>query len=223
MRQRKSKKILIYFFLLLLLGSINNIRINKIEFLNISNIKIIGLGKENNKSLSSKIETLNLGSIFFIKKKKIQEIIESNSLVEKYDIFKTYPSSLYINIQKTQFLARIKNDGQIFLIGSNGKFSHNTFYDEPLPFIFGNPRIKDFLKFKMIIDKSKINYNDIKNLYYFPSNRWDMELKNDVLIKLPEKKFNKSLELISKFLNNKEYKDIKLVDMRINNQIIVNE
>ncbi len=223
MRQRKSKKILIYFLLLLLLGTINNIGINKIQFVKISNIQILGLGEENNKILSKKIKSLNLKNILFIKKKKIQEIIESNSLVEKYDIFKTYPSSLYINIQKTKFLARIKNDGQIFLVGSNGKFSHTSFYDEHLPFIFGNPKIKDFLEFKKIIDKSKISYNEIKNLYYFPSNRWDVELKNNILIKLPEKRLDKSLELISKFLNNKEYKDIKLVDLRINNQMIINE
>ena len=43
MHQRKSKKILIYFFLLFLVGSINNIDINDLKFQSITDINIIGL------------------------------------------------------------------------------------------------------------------------------------------------------------------------------------
>ena len=41
MQQRKSKKILIYFFLLLVVGSINNINLNGLKFQNINNINIM--------------------------------------------------------------------------------------------------------------------------------------------------------------------------------------
>ena len=47
MQQRKSKKILIYFFLLLVVGSINNINLNGLKFQNISNINIAGLDIKN--------------------------------------------------------------------------------------------------------------------------------------------------------------------------------
>ena len=43
MQQRKSKKILIYFFLLSVVGSINNINLNRLKFQNINNINITGL------------------------------------------------------------------------------------------------------------------------------------------------------------------------------------
>jgi cell division protein FtsQ len=43
MQKRKSKKILIYFFLLLLVGSINNINLNNLELQNINDIHIVGL------------------------------------------------------------------------------------------------------------------------------------------------------------------------------------
>ena len=46
MQQRKSKKILIYFFLLLFVGSINNINLNSLELQNINDIKIVGLDAE---------------------------------------------------------------------------------------------------------------------------------------------------------------------------------
>jgi cell division protein FtsQ len=46
MHQRKSKKILIYFFLLFLVGSINNININNLKFQSVKNINVTGLENE---------------------------------------------------------------------------------------------------------------------------------------------------------------------------------
>ncbi len=223
MRQQKSKKILIYFFLLLLVCSINNIKVNKVELSNISNIKILGLGDENNDFLQKKLYNLNLGNIFFINKKKILNVIESNNLVENYDIFKIYPSTLQIDIKKTKFLARTNYNGENFIIGSNGKLIKNHYIEKTLPFIFGNPNTKEFLIFKQFIDNSKFKFQDIKNLYYYPSGRWDLELFNELIIKLPKKNIQKSLDLLFQLLNDKNFKDIKLIDLRIKNQIIIND
>ena len=223
MHQQKSKRILIYFFLLFLFRSINNIQLNQLKFENIENIKVVGLGNENNKILLKNIKNLNLGNIFFINSNKIDNIITSNSLVEKYEVFKKYPSSLIINIDKTKFLANINDNGKVFLIGSNGKLSNKNYSNSKLPFIFGNPSIKDFLEFKKILDTSSFAYKKIKNLYYFSSKRWDLELKNNVIVKLPQNNVKDSLKLVSEFLVIKDIDDIKIVDVRIKNQIILNE
>ncbi len=123
MHQRKGKKVLIYFFLLLLVGSINNVSLNNIKFKPIDTINVSGLGDINDAILLKEIKNLNLENIFIINKKKIINQIEFNSFVENYYIFKKYPSSLDIDILKTKFLARINNNGKIFIIGSNGKLS----------------------------------------------------------------------------------------------------
>ena len=70
MHQRKSKKILIYFFLFLLVGSINNINLNRITFEKIENIYIEGLDDSNSTLLVNEIKKLNLKNIFFLNKKK---------------------------------------------------------------------------------------------------------------------------------------------------------
>ena len=151
MHQRKGKKILIYFFLLLLVGSINNIGLSNLKFKEIDNINVVGLNDYENVILLQKIKDLNLGNIFLINKKEIINLINQNTLVEKYNVSKKYPSSLDINIQKTKFLARINNNGKVFLVGSNGKLSKNDFSNNELPFIFGKPDINEFLNFKKII------------------------------------------------------------------------
>ena len=223
MHQRKGKKILIFFFLLLLVGSINNISLNNLKFREINNINVSGLGDNSNAIILEKIKKLNLENIFSLNRKKIANQIDTNSLVESYVVFKTYPSSLNIKINKTKFLARVNISGKIFLVGSNGKLSENKFSNNKLPFIFGNPDIYDFLNFKDIIDKSIISYEDVENLYYFSSKRWDLELKNNVIIKLPKNYSKESLDLALEFLHSNEFRDIKIIDARIKNQIILDD
>ena len=92
-----------------------------------------------------------------------------------------------------------------------------------MPFIFGKPEIDQFLKFKTIIDNSKVEYRDIDNLFFFASNRWDIQLKNDLLIKLPINNVQKAFNLVSDFLEENNNKSIKIVDARIQNQIILND
>jgi cell division protein FtsQ len=218
MQQRKSKKILIYFFLLLVVSTINNINLNGLKFQNINNINITGLDIKNKLILLKEIENFNLKNIFLINKIDLRDEIESNTLVENYSIFKRYPSSLDINIEKTKFLAKINKNGQVFYIGSNGKFIKNNFLNYELPFIFGNPEVFEFFKIKKIIDKSNISYTEIKNLYFFQSKRWDLELKDNTIIKLPNDNINLALNLAIEFLN-----DYKFIDVRIKNQIILND
>ena len=218
MQQRKSKKILIYFFLLFVVGSINNININSLKLQNINNINIIGLDIKEQSNLIKEIKNFNLNNIFLINKSDLVNEIESNSLVENFIIFRRYPSSLDINIEKTKFLAKINKNGQIFYLGSNGKFIKNDFLNNQLPFIFGNPDVFEFFKIKEIIDKSKISYTEIKNLYFFPSKRWDLELVDNTIIKLPNDNVYLALNLAIEFLS-----DHKFIDARIKNQIILND
>jgi len=223
MHQRKSKKILIYFFLLFLVGSINNININNLKFQSVKNINVTGLENEDNSIISKKIKNLKLDNIYLINKKDLNTLIESNNLVEKYFIFKKYPSSLNINIDKTSFLARISKNGKIYDLGSNGKLIENKYSNNQLPFVFGNPEIIEFFNIKKIIDESQISFEEIESLYFFLSKRWDLELRNNIIIRLPNDNIKESLKLASEFLHNNEFKDIKIIDARIKNQIILND
>ena len=223
MHQQKSKKIFIYFFLLFLVGSINNININNLKFLSVKDINVTGLENEDNSIISKKIKNLKLDNIYLINKKELNTLIETNNLVEKYFIFKKYPSSLNINIDKTSFLARISKNGKIYDLGSNGKLIENKYSNNQLPFVFGNPEIIEFFNIKKIIDESQISFEEIESLYFFLSKRWDLKLRNNIIIKLPNDNIKESLKLASEFLHNNEFKDIKIIDARIKNQIILND
>ena len=203
------------------MGSINNNSLNNLKLEKLKNINIIGLEKNDQKTLLYNLNNLNLKNIFFINKKKLQNIIESNSLVEEYNIIKKYPHSIDINIKKTNFIARINKNGKFFLVGNNGKLSIYNNLNIQLPYIFGSPEINEVVELKKIIDQSNIVYSQIESLFYFKSNRWDLKLNNNIVIKLPEKINKETLDKISFFLKNIKLDRQKIVDARIKNQIII--
>ncbi len=223
MHQRKSKKLLIYFFLLIIISSTNNIQLNNLEFQKVQKIEVSGLSEIENKLIIDQIKSLNLNNIFFINKTEINNLINSNPLIEKYQIFKTYPSAIKILIKKTKFLAKINYKNEIFIIASNGKLIRNNFQASDLPYIFGKPEIQEFLKFKQILDQSKFSFDEIDSLYFFPSKRWDIQLKNNILLKLSNNSNIASLNYVYEFLENNTTGKFTTVDIRIDNQIILNE
>ena len=223
MHQRKSKKIIIYLFLLMIFSTIGNETLNNLKLNSIKNIKISGLDDKDNYHLLKKIKNLDLGNIYFLNEESIRKLINSNSLIETYAEFKKYPSSIDIKIKKTTFFAKINNNGKTFLIGSNGKLTFDELNYTELPFIFGNPNIQEFINFKKNLDKSNFSYTEIKNLYFFPSKRWDLKFKNNTILRLP---FNVTPEILNNlydFIENYSGESLTIIDARIDNQVILHE
>lgn len=222
MLQRKSKKILIYLFLLIIITTFNNKNFNNINFGKIDNIFIKGLEERENFQLIENLNFLKNKNILFLNRVRIKNVIEKNTLVEKYSVFRLYPSSLNIVINKTNFLAVIKKNGNSFLLGSNGKMTITYETNHNLPFIFGDFNIENFFELKKAMYETKFDFDEVKNLYFFKSGRWDIETKNGLLIKLPKKELNKTLKYLINFLKTENLNEIKEVDLRQNKQIIIN-
>ena len=222
MQYQKSKKVFTYILLFLVIGTINNKHLNNINFLRIHKITITGMDEENNFELRNKLDFLKISNLFFLDKVKINNIINSNDLVEKYTIFKKYPSSLQVKIYETNFLAYVKKNDDNFFLGSNGKLIKTKDMSKNIPNIFGNFDNKNFFSLKKIIEEIDFKYNDIKNIFFFKSGRLNIETHSGLLIKLPKDKIKKSLELVIKILNNDDFKEVNEIDLRQSNQVIIN-
>ena len=125
---KKGKKI-IFYFLLILVGSINNIKFDTSEFIKIKNISVSGLDKKNNQNISNSLVNLYLQNIFVINPNDIIKRIESNKLIEKYKITKIYPSTIDIKLKKTNFLAKLKNKEKVFIVATNGKLLNSNLFN----------------------------------------------------------------------------------------------
>ena len=220
---KKNKKIFIYFIFLLLLGSLNNKYLNKINFPKLNEIQINGINEKNQTFLLEELDKFKINNIFEIDQAGIVSIIDKVDIIENYKIFKKYPSTLQIDVEETNFLVLKNIDGKNYALGSNGKYIYFEDKQNELPYIFGNFKNEDFFRLKKIIDQSTFDYNEIKNLFFFLSGRFDIETKNGVLILLPRDGVKESLELSVELLRNDLSSKISIIDNRQSNLVIINE
>ena len=217
----KKNKIIIYVLLLFILSTTTGkfLENQKSYSSTINQINIEGLSNIDNSKIFNELNDLFYKNIFLVSKREIQKVISKYNIIEEYSIKKIYTSTININIKPTNFVARLSNNNQ--LVGANGKLIENKENSEILPNIFGEFNSENFLNFKKNIVVSKFNFNELKTLYFFPSNRWDILTYDDILIKLPQDDISKSLNLAYKIINSNDFKNKKLIDLRVNNHLIM--
>ena len=218
-----SRKIIIYLLLFCFLVSINNISLINTSFPKINKIEIIGLNLDEKQKVEDIINEANFKNIFYLDKQYLKKKINLINIIDQFEIFKNYPSTLRIFIKKTKILAQTKRNGFDYLIGSNGKLIQTDQSAINLPFVFGDLDLYEFLNFKKEIDKSNFDFKNITKLYYFKSKRWDIETSKGYLIKLSKNDVEKDLNLFVRLSDENKFKNELIIDFRQKDQIILNE
>tara|TARA_B100001057_G_scaffold489394_1_gene575558 strand:+ start:1413 stop:2084 length:672 start_codon:yes stop_codon:yes gene_type:complete len=222
MHQRISKKIILYLFIFFIFGTFNNKNFQSSNFFGNNNLNIIDISRTKNDNIYLDLSKLKNQNLFFLNKDKVLAIINNYKIVEDFIVFKNYPNNFSYKIEKTKFLAVVKKDGSDFYIGANGNLIEANHDEITLPYIFGNIEISEFLKLKNIIDSSNLDYSKIDKFYYFKSKRWDIKIKNGLLLRLPNKEIEKSFEMLNKILSDDQFDDVKEIDLRQINQVVIN-
>ena len=226
MHRHKDKKNNILFIILTLffLTSINSqIFIEKKKsFYSLQNIEVIGLDKQTNLEIEKNLNFLKNTNIFFIDREILKDQITKYDFIENYNIFKLYPSKIVLKLEQADFFARTIKNNETLIIGSNSKFISIKEFSkyENLPMIFGKFTADKFINFKTIINKSDLNYNNIKEIFFYPSGRIDIKNKDNIIIKFPIENLEVSLNLANKIINNNNFNN-NVIDLRIPNQLIL--
>ena len=185
---------------------------------------MIGLSDENNLKVYESLKFLLTENILFINKKDFQNILTKNNLIDSFYVKKIYPNLIKVKIKKTDLLAITNKKNKKFYIGSNGRLIPiNQIKDtnNKLPFVYSKSNYIDFVKLKEIIDKSEFKFEEIESFYYFPSKRWDIKTKDGFLIKLPKKNIVNSLKFAELIKTSNKFKNKKIIDLRVSNNIIL--
>ena len=219
----KKNKIIIYLVFLLILSSTSGKLLEKKKRLSlkIDNIKVFGLSIDKNLEIQNDLSSIFYQNIFFLGKTEINRIIKKNNIIDEYNIKKFYPSTLNIEIKPAKFVAKITNNNNNLIVGSNGKLISGELGDKNLPYIFGEFNSKNFLEFKQNVEKSKFNFNEFRSVYFFRSSRWDILTIDGILIKLPQNDISESLNRAYKILASTQFKDKNIIDLRIKSHLIV--
>ena len=224
-KDKKNKSIYIYILLFILVASVNNKNIyNEKLFPNKLIFKIIGLSYIDSQKLIRDLVDTNSDNIFKINEKKIIEKISENNLVLNFLVKKKYPDKIEIIINKATYVGKIYRNDKLSLIGSNGKLvSDNSNILKDLPYFYGDFKTKEFLKLLSAINKIQLDTKIISSFYFFPSGRWDIKFKDGLLLKLPNKDLMNSLSKLLILKNDQNFKNSKMIDLRIKNIVITND
>lgn len=219
MHLKKGNKlnIILYTLLVLILSSINNYDYKNIFI--IKNIRVDGFSDEKNRIVKNNIRTLLSENIIFLNKKNFENLINRNDTKE-LTVKKIYPNKILINFIPAKPISIIENNNNKIILGDNGKILNTEVKKNYLPIVSGSENISHIFETISLLISSKFDYKNIKNIIFFKSGRFDIKLKNEVLIRFP---INYSEEIInygSDLLNNKKFANSKIIDLRINNRII---
>ena len=72
-----------------------------------------------------------------------------------------------------------------------------------------------------ILKSYQIDLDKVKKYYYYKNKRWDLSFSDGLKLMLPSNNIEESLNIFKKLLDTNNLENIKIIDLRINNQIIL--
>ena len=145
--------------------------------------------------------------------------------MDKSEVKKQYPDTIIIKIFETKPIAILyKGKFKYFVDSSSNLISFNDFKNSNfLPSIFGENAESVFLNFFNQLIKNKFIVSEIKNYYYFQVGRWDIQLKDDKIIKFPDVNIAKAIKKSLELLDREDFNKYNIIDLRVDGKIIVEQ
>ena len=190
------------------------------DFFKIDNIIINGSLKSNKSEIESHV-LKHSNNLIDTESKELMELIKSVEWVKRANIKKKFPSTLIINIVENDPFAIYFEEGDYFLIDIDGSIIANINfqnYNQNLLFVTGENATKSF---ESIIKEITISFPDllknIEEVEFIENRRWNIKLKNELLIKLPDDDIQNSLANLKKLFNNQKIMESNVIeiDLRI--------
>ena len=216
-----KKRLVIALFLLILFTTFNSQQKFIISHFDLKTIEIENnfLLKDNDiKNLLISFYNKNL---VLLNNNEVKNALMQNSLIESFKIKKKYPNTLKVKIFEKKPIAILFDKKNKFYLSEKIdliEFKNLPNYQK-LPYVLGNK--DDFKVFYNNLIKINFPLNVVKKYTLYETNRWDIETKNNQIIKLPSKNYLKSLKNFLILKSKNDFEKYKLFDYRINKQLIL--
>ena len=194
--------------------TINKFKIQEIE---IENNIILG-----DQELINFFSFLLNRNIIFLNSNEIKKKIEKKSFIKKLEIKKIFPDKIVLKIfEKKPIAILIDKQKKNFYLGENIELIEyrDILEYEDLPIVYG-----DHINFKKFLNNLiKINFpiDQIKRYRFLEINRWDIEMSDKKILKLPAENYTKDLINYMSIKDKANFEKYKIFDYRLNNQLIL--
>ena len=192
----------------------------------LSVVNINGLNNINEDEILNLIKPYKGSSIFLIPIKKIAKKISQNNWVKSINIQSNYKDTIEINIDESKPIGIYTTGIQNILFSDDLKILENIANNEKrfsaLIKFEGKNSIHESIK---LIDSFPDDFKQyVDKAFLINQRRWDLELKNSILLKLPENNIKEALENYKKIyinFSNEELIEIESIDLRMKKKIIL--
>ncbi len=192
----------------------------------LSVVNINGLNNINEDEILNLIKPYKGSSIFLIPIKKIANKISQNNWVKSINIKSNYKDTIEINIDESKPIGIYTTGIQNILFSDDLKILENIANNEKrfsaLIKFEGKNSLHESIKLIDSFPDDFIQYVD--KAFLINQRRWDLELKNSILLKLPENNIKEALENYKKIyinFSNEELIEIESIDLRMKQKIIL--
>ena len=216
-----KKRLVIALFLLILFTTFNSQQKFIISYFDLKTIEI-----ENNLLLKDNdIKNLLISfynkNLVLLNNNEVKKALMQNSLIESFKIKKKYPNTLKVKIFEKKPIAILFDKKNKFYLSE--KIDLIEFRNLPnyqtLPYVLGNK--DDFKIFYNNLKKINFPLNVVKKYTLYETDRWDLETKDNQVIKLPSKNYLKNLKNFLDLKSKNDFGKYKLFDYRISKQLIL--
>ena len=216
-----KRRILIAALLLTILTTISSQIIINFSKFNLEEINIENNTLVEESDLKSLLNPFYNKNLISINNNEIGTVLLKNSFIESFKIKKKYPNTLNIVIFEKKPIAILLDKKKKFFISEKIELIEYRKISkfENLPYVLGNK--DEFKNFYYDLKKIKFPLDKIKKYTFYESKRWDLETKNNVIVKLPSKNYLKSLKNYLELSNKNNFQKYKIFDYRIDNQLIL--
>ena len=215
------KRLVIALSLLIALTTISSKQDFKISKFNLKKVIVENNLLLKDKDIKNLLAPIYNKNILFLESNEIKNALMQNSFIEGFNIKKKYPNTLKIKIFEKKPIAVLINKKKKFYLSEKLdliEFKNLKNYQN-LPHIFGNK--ENFKKFYNDLKKINFPLDIIEKYTFYQVDRWDLEIKNNKVIKLPSENYTKSLKSFLELKSKSSFKKYELFDFRIKNQLIL--
>ena len=222
----KKNRIIFYILIFIFLSTINFFEktenLEKKNFFHVDKIEIFGTKKVNKQVLQLRLDSLLGKNLIFINIKDIGSIIYENKLIKEFTINKQYPNKIKIKLKEVNLVATFVKDKKKYFLADNNNlipFDVNLMKIK-LPIIYGKGAEYYFNDFQELLISNNFDTDIISSYYFFPIKRWDLLTNNQKTIKFPSNNLEEAIKVANRLLNNEDFDEYFVIDLRINNKII---
>lgn len=154
-----------------------------------------------------------------------QSMLEKLSWVEGAQVTRRLPDTIHIQITERAPFALWQNKGRLSLIDDKGVFltDHKLSRFKDLLIVVGKDAPQECGDFLSLLGAEPLVKEQVESAKHVAGRRWDLTLKNGVLVKLPEEGASLALSKLAKAQADDSLldKDIKMIDMREQARIVI--